>query len=71
MAYLQHLGQYYKDLCPIVKAALITYSCFLQVPKYLSQQWAKASGRGEVGKIRICKYVVINKMAEFSLSVMV
>ncbi|KAJ0056364.1 hypothetical protein NL108_006869, partial [Boleophthalmus pectinirostris] len=28
------------------------------VPKYLSQQWAKASGRGEVGKIRICKYVM-------------
>ncbi|KAF3686588.1 General transcription factor IIF subunit 2 [Channa argus] len=27
----------------------------LQVPKYLSQQWAKATGRGEVGKIRICK----------------
>uniref|UniRef100_A0A8C6SK82 General transcription factor IIF subunit 2 n=1 Tax=Neogobius melanostomus TaxID=47308 RepID=A0A8C6SK82_9GOBI len=28
----------------------------VKVPKYLSQQWAKASGRGEVGKIRICKY---------------
>ncbi|XP_020794566.1 general transcription factor IIF subunit 2-like isoform X2 [Boleophthalmus pectinirostris] len=27
----------------------------VKVPKYLSQQWAKASGRGEVGKIRICK----------------
>uniref|UniRef100_A0A8D3AKF5 General transcription factor IIF subunit 2 n=1 Tax=Scophthalmus maximus TaxID=52904 RepID=A0A8D3AKF5_SCOMX len=29
----------------------------VKVPKYLSQQWAKASGRGEVGKLRICKYV--------------
>lgn len=29
----------------------------LQVPKYLSQQWEKATGRGEVGKLRICKYV--------------
>uniref|UniRef100_A0AAV2LML9 General transcription factor IIF subunit 2 n=1 Tax=Knipowitschia caucasica TaxID=637954 RepID=A0AAV2LML9_KNICA len=27
----------------------------VKVPKYLSQQWAKAPGRGEVGKIRICK----------------
>ncbi|CAO2591627.1 General transcription factor IIF subunit 2, partial [Lemmus lemmus] len=26
-----------------------------QVPKYLSQQWAKAPGRGEVGKLRIAK----------------
>ncbi|XP_051983316.1 general transcription factor IIF subunit 2-like isoform X3 [Xyrauchen texanus] len=25
------------------------------VPKYLSQQWAKATWRGEVGKLRICK----------------
>ncbi|KAI1241854.1 General transcription factor IIF subunit 2, partial [Lamprotornis superbus] len=25
------------------------------VPKYLSQQWSKASGRGEVGKLRIVK----------------
>uniref|UniRef100_A0A672INB0 General transcription factor IIF subunit 2 n=1 Tax=Salarias fasciatus TaxID=181472 RepID=A0A672INB0_SALFA len=29
----------------------------VKVPKYLSQQWAKASGRGEVGRLRICKYV--------------
>ena len=29
----------------------------IQVPKYLSQQWAKAAGRGEVGKLRISKYV--------------
>uniref|UniRef100_A0A8C7K7D6 General transcription factor IIF subunit 2 n=1 Tax=Oncorhynchus kisutch TaxID=8019 RepID=A0A8C7K7D6_ONCKI len=29
----------------------------VKVPKYLSQQWAKASGRGEVGKLRIGKYV--------------
>ncbi|KAF7212300.1 general transcription factor IIF subunit 2 isoform X2 [Nothobranchius furzeri] len=27
----------------------------VKVPKYLSQQWAKATGRGEVGKLRICK----------------
>uniref|UniRef100_A0A3Q2SVI6 General transcription factor IIF subunit 2 n=1 Tax=Fundulus heteroclitus TaxID=8078 RepID=A0A3Q2SVI6_FUNHE len=27
----------------------------VKVPKYLAQQWAKAPGRGEVGKIRICK----------------
>lgn len=29
-----------------------------QVPKYLSQQWEKASEKGEVGKISIEKYVV-------------
>ncbi|XP_034437134.1 general transcription factor IIF subunit 2-like isoform X1 [Hippoglossus hippoglossus] len=27
----------------------------VKVPKYLSQQWAKASGRGDVGKLRISK----------------
>ncbi|XP_072116909.1 general transcription factor IIF subunit 2b isoform X2 [Mobula birostris] len=27
----------------------------VKVPKYLSQQWAKATGRGEVGKIKIAK----------------
>uniref|UniRef100_A0A4W5KMF0 General transcription factor IIF subunit 2 n=1 Tax=Hucho hucho TaxID=62062 RepID=A0A4W5KMF0_9TELE len=27
----------------------------VKVPKYLSQQWAKAAGRGEVGKLRIAK----------------
>ncbi|KAL2087545.1 hypothetical protein ACEWY4_016373 [Coilia grayii] len=27
----------------------------VKVPKYLAQQWAKASGRGEVGKLRISK----------------
>nr|XP_025041088.1 general transcription factor IIF subunit 2 isoform X1 [Pelodiscus sinensis] len=27
----------------------------VKVPKYLSQQWTKASGRGEVGKLRIAK----------------
>ncbi|XP_068021381.1 general transcription factor IIF subunit 2 [Melanerpes formicivorus] len=27
----------------------------VKVPKYLSQQWSKASGRGEVGKLRIAK----------------
>lgn len=28
-----------------------------QVPKYLSQQWDKATEKGEVGKITIGKYV--------------
>ncbi|XP_017566276.2 general transcription factor IIF subunit 2b isoform X1 [Pygocentrus nattereri] len=27
----------------------------VKVPKYLSQQWGKASGRGEVGKLKIAK----------------
>ncbi|KAG5852788.1 hypothetical protein ANANG_G00066280 [Anguilla anguilla] len=27
----------------------------VKVPKYLSQQWNKATGRGEVGKLRIGK----------------
>ncbi|XP_003969931.1 general transcription factor IIF subunit 2 isoform X2 [Takifugu rubripes] len=27
----------------------------VKVPKYLSQQWEKATGRGEVGKLQICK----------------
>ncbi|NP_001096603.1 general transcription factor IIF subunit 2 isoform 2 [Danio rerio] len=27
----------------------------VKVPKYLSQQWTKATGRGEVGKLRISK----------------
>ncbi|XP_065151837.1 general transcription factor IIF subunit 2 isoform X1 [Paramisgurnus dabryanus] len=27
----------------------------VKVPKYLSQQWAKATGKGEVGKLRITK----------------
>ncbi|XP_062383191.1 general transcription factor IIF subunit 2 isoform X1 [Sardina pilchardus] len=27
----------------------------VKVPKYLAQQWAKATGRGEVGKLRISK----------------
>ncbi|KAM9816689.1 general transcription factor IIF subunit 2-like [Neosynchiropus ocellatus] len=27
----------------------------VKVPKYLSQQWAKATGRGDVGKLRIVK----------------
>ncbi|XP_060050796.1 general transcription factor IIF subunit 2 isoform X2 [Erinaceus europaeus] len=27
----------------------------VKVPKYLSQQWAKAPGKGEVGKLRIAK----------------
>ncbi|XP_029000866.1 general transcription factor IIF subunit 2 isoform X2 [Betta splendens] len=36
-------------------AKLNTGVWLVKVPKYLSQQWAKATGRGEVGKIRICK----------------
>ncbi|XP_068595243.1 general transcription factor IIF subunit 2 isoform X3 [Brachionichthys hirsutus] len=27
----------------------------VKVPKYLAQQWEKATGRGDVGKLRICK----------------
>ncbi|XP_076011743.1 general transcription factor IIF subunit 2 [Genypterus blacodes] len=27
----------------------------VKVPKYLAQQWTKSTGRGEVGKLRICK----------------
>ncbi|RMC07114.1 hypothetical protein DUI87_16570 [Hirundo rustica rustica] len=33
----------------------------VKVPKYLSQQWSKASGRGEVGKLRIVKHVLSSK----------
>uniref|UniRef100_A0A8C1WS01 General transcription factor IIF subunit 2 n=2 Tax=Cyprinus carpio TaxID=7962 RepID=A0A8C1WS01_CYPCA len=31
----------------------------VKVPKYLSQQWAKATGRGEVGKLRICNVLYL------------
>uniref|UniRef100_A0A672F6V0 General transcription factor IIF subunit 2 n=1 Tax=Salarias fasciatus TaxID=181472 RepID=A0A672F6V0_SALFA len=31
----------------------------VKVPKYLSQQWKKASDKGEVGKLTIGKYVLI------------
>ncbi|XP_025928003.1 general transcription factor IIF subunit 2 [Apteryx rowi] len=34
---------------------LISPGYLAMVPKYLSQQWNKASGRGEVGKLRIAK----------------
>ncbi|GAA6108186.1 general transcription factor IIF subunit 2b [Tachysurus ichikawai] len=27
----------------------------VKIPKYLAQQWGKASGRGEVGKLKITK----------------
>eukprot|EP00063_Salmo_salar_P054556 XP_014029391.1 PREDICTED: general transcription factor IIF subunit 2-like [Salmo salar] len=27
----------------------------VKVPKYLAQQWAKASGKGEIGKLKIVK----------------
>ncbi|XP_031671770.1 general transcription factor IIF subunit 2 isoform X2 [Oncorhynchus kisutch] len=43
----------------------------VKVPKYLSQQWAKASGRGEVGKLRIGKYVELSRgkaEVEFTLN---
>lgn len=40
-----------------LKAFVELNSSPLQVPKYLSQQWEKATGRGEVGRLRICKYV--------------
>ncbi|XP_061526206.1 general transcription factor IIF subunit 2-like isoform X1 [Phycodurus eques] len=36
-------------------AKLNTGVWLVKVPKYLSQQWAKATGRGEVGKLRISK----------------
>ncbi|KAM9454338.1 general transcription factor IIF subunit 2 isoform 1-T1 [Clarias gariepinus] len=36
-------------------AKLNTGVWLVKVPKYLSQQWAKAPGRGEVGKLRIGK----------------
>uniref|UniRef100_A0A3Q2XMA0 General transcription factor IIF subunit 2 n=1 Tax=Hippocampus comes TaxID=109280 RepID=A0A3Q2XMA0_HIPCM len=38
-------------------AKLNTGVWLVKVPKYLSHQWAKATGRGEVGKLRISKYV--------------
>uniref|UniRef100_A0A8C7YKU5 General transcription factor IIF subunit 2 n=1 Tax=Oryzias sinensis TaxID=183150 RepID=A0A8C7YKU5_9TELE len=36
-------------------AKLNTGVWLVKVPKYLAQQWAKATGRGEVGKLRISK----------------
>ncbi|XP_068506469.1 general transcription factor IIF subunit 2-like isoform X1 [Syngnathus scovelli] len=36
-------------------AKLNTGVWLVKVPKYLSHQWAKATGRGEVGKLRISK----------------
>ncbi|XP_004067133.1 general transcription factor IIF subunit 2 isoform X2 [Oryzias latipes] len=36
-------------------AKLNTGVWLVKVPKYLAQQWAKATGRGEVGKLRIIK----------------
>ncbi|XP_061743062.1 general transcription factor IIF subunit 2-like isoform X2 [Nerophis ophidion] len=36
-------------------AKLNTGVWLVKVPKYLSQQWAKATGRGDVGKLRISK----------------
>uniref|UniRef100_G1QNJ2 General transcription factor IIF subunit 2 n=1 Tax=Nomascus leucogenys TaxID=61853 RepID=G1QNJ2_NOMLE len=35
----------------------------VKVPKYLSQQWAKASGRGEVGKLRIVSFTLNEDLA--------
>ncbi|KAI4889467.1 hypothetical protein NFI96_011635 [Prochilodus magdalenae] len=39
----------------------------VKVPKYLSQQWAKATGRGEVGKLRIGKYVSFTLNEELTM----
>uniref|UniRef100_A0A671MWQ7 General transcription factor IIF subunit 2 n=1 Tax=Sinocyclocheilus anshuiensis TaxID=1608454 RepID=A0A671MWQ7_9TELE len=39
----------------------------VKVPKYLSLQWAKATGRGEVGKLRICKYVSFTLNEELTI----
>uniref|UniRef100_A0A3B4UJS7 General transcription factor IIF subunit 2 n=1 Tax=Seriola dumerili TaxID=41447 RepID=A0A3B4UJS7_SERDU len=39
----------------------------VKVPKYLSQQWDKATERGEVGKITIGKYVCVSQVC-FSLN---
>nr|XP_057944895.1 general transcription factor IIF subunit 2 isoform X2 [Doryrhamphus excisus] len=36
-------------------AKLNTGVWLVKVPKYLAQQWAKATGKGEVGKLRISK----------------
>uniref|UniRef100_A0A2K6K0C2 General transcription factor IIF subunit 2 n=1 Tax=Rhinopithecus bieti TaxID=61621 RepID=A0A2K6K0C2_RHIBE len=35
----------------------------VKVPKYLSQQWAKAPGRGEVGKLRIVSFTLNEDLA--------
>lgn len=39
----------------LIKKKKKKYFDVSQVPKYLSQQWAKATGRGDVGKLRIAK----------------
>uniref|UniRef100_A0A3Q3E0U8 General transcription factor IIF subunit 2 n=1 Tax=Labrus bergylta TaxID=56723 RepID=A0A3Q3E0U8_9LABR len=46
----QHVQQ-----CKCMYLQRAWYCLSPQVPKYLAQQWAKATGRGEVGKLRICK----------------
>lgn len=52
------LGHWIKhNLFSVLKWFVELNSFPLQVPKYLSQQWEKATGRGEVGRLRICKYV--------------
>uniref|UniRef100_A0A3B3C945 General transcription factor IIF subunit 2 n=1 Tax=Oryzias melastigma TaxID=30732 RepID=A0A3B3C945_ORYME len=42
-----------KNEVDLTGAKLNTGVWLVKVPKYLSQQWAKATGRGEVGKLRI------------------
>ncbi|XP_024151760.1 general transcription factor IIF subunit 2 isoform X2 [Oryzias melastigma] len=44
-----------KNEVDLTGAKLNTGVWLVKVPKYLSQQWAKATGRGEVGKLRISK----------------
>ncbi|KAF4086932.1 hypothetical protein AMELA_G00090200 [Ameiurus melas] len=39
----------------LTKAKQNTGVWLVKIPKYLAQQWGKASGRGEVGKLKIAK----------------
>ncbi|XP_073201096.1 general transcription factor IIF subunit 2 isoform X2 [Lepidochelys kempii] len=58
---VKHLRAIFMDQDPIVLGASLSHwvcsssNISNKVPKYLSQQWTKASGRGEVGKLRIAK----------------
>ncbi|KAM9816690.1 general transcription factor IIF subunit 2-like [Neosynchiropus ocellatus] len=41
----------------LTAAKLNTGLWLVKVPKYLAQQWSKASGKGEVGTLRFCKNI--------------
>lgn len=43
------------DFKTLISLALNQWSATHQVPRYLSQQWEKASDTGEVGKISLTK----------------